>query len=505
MGDYVRDGAVEDLTDDNLRAVPNGFIVDAPAGTSEVRVSISFIEDRFGSAWAADHVFTVSDGQIIVDAEDVAISEFVLGPDEVFTFGSDDNIRFLDRPMWVSARTTEKGVEITAYDGNSAGQIMQLNQDWLVDLGVSIPLVVHEDGTVLDISNTDDGKGFVVDVPHFSSINVINADLDQSWMTEGFTFFYDLDYRGDGVDFSTKVNITVSAVTAGFIGFRGWKTESGTTGTLYEDDRYSRETRESQTDTGKYSFNFINVEDLLNGEAEIGFDTAPLVDEASSAYIFSEGNATYYYHIEQGWLKRIYFKGNGTEGNLTAYAWGTGTDYPAEADQLPSIAEPAVIDGTWNQETASTSGTQTCQHGLTWDHRFYESIYSVWPDEHYWSDRHRSKLDFAATREDGTVVELDMEVTGSIPNTYNPTPFLYSHITIHKGRSDSQASAEWRFFSIPIDPIRDPYVTYTCTIDAIGQISFESARISFTGAPVNENIDDNVRVHASGKWPRAPS
>lgn len=339
-GVYIRDGVKADLTKSHIAISADRVAVDAPAGTSQIRVKTPYLEERLG-AWAADRPFTIDSETVVVNSDEVTLTTFTPDSDDVFTVGSDSSLRFLDRPMWVSVRPIEDGLEISAHDGSTTGQEIRLDKAWLAEYGLTAPIAVHEDGTVLDVSATVDGTGFIVDVPHFSGIKVLNPDLDQSWMYEGFTFYYDAD-SGQS---SSEFKVTVAEVGQSDITFRFWHTTDGSD-TTFDEDQFDRDTRKSTDRTGLngapyYSFNFVNNDNLENGVADLGTGVWELTLVSTNAYVFTRtgSDLEYHYDLDEGWLRKV--EDTGSAAAISIYSWGTGSvptgplDQPEEA-QLTS-------------------------------------------------------------------------------------------------------------------------------------------------------------------------
>jgi len=126
-----------------------------------------------------------------------------------FSFGSNETVRLLERPMLVSLQTVPGDVELRTqfYDANNAsssseilqridelrilfessnssGQQVAFNRYWLQTYGIENPRFLLESGELLDFEYN--GQGFVVGVPHFSVI-VIREDMQSS--ADGFSLY----------------------------------------------------------------------------------------------------------------------------------------------------------------------------------------------------------------------------------------------------------------------------------------------------------------------------
>jgi len=124
-----------------------------------------------------------------------------------FSFGSNETVRLLERPMLVSLQAVPGDVEIRTqfYDANNAsssseilqridelrilfessnssGQQVAFNRYWLQTYGIENPRFLLESGEILNFEYN--GQGFVVSVPHFSVI-VIREDMQSS--ADGFS------------------------------------------------------------------------------------------------------------------------------------------------------------------------------------------------------------------------------------------------------------------------------------------------------------------------------
>ena len=143
------------------------------------------------------------------DGISLTFSSFSLHKEERwFSFGSNETIRLLERPMLVSLQSVPGDVEVRtqSYDAsntstssetlqridelrilfessNSSGQQVAFNRNWLRTYGIENPRFILESGEILEFEY--DGKGFVVSVPHFSVV-VIREDFQSSY--DGFSF-----------------------------------------------------------------------------------------------------------------------------------------------------------------------------------------------------------------------------------------------------------------------------------------------------------------------------
>lgn len=320
LGEYVQDASIGDLTDDHVQDAADGFTVAAPTGTDEVRVSTAYVEERVGD-FAADHAFTLDGDRVVAATASVTFTTFSPGPDPVFTEGSDASLRFLDRPMWVSVEAIENDIVIHADDGDTTGQQIRVAKAWLAEYGVSAPLFVHEDGTVLDWTEDTAGGAYVVEVHHFSDIIIPDPTLDDSWRSEGFTVRYDFVAEAG----SGQFNMTVSNTSGDTISFRFWDTVNGTQ-TVLDEKAFTNTTRANLNESEYFSFSYINETNLENLLATLGFDDYELTELTTTSYVLTRGNLSYHYDLDQGWLRKVVDSGNGT--SLEVYAWGTGGSYP---------------------------------------------------------------------------------------------------------------------------------------------------------------------------------
>lgn len=337
VGEYVQESVIYDLTEDDIDAVGDALIAKAPSAASEMRVNPKYIEDRLGD-WAADRAYTLSGDRIVVDASNVTFTPFAPGPDEVFTSGSDDSLRFLDRPMWVSVHETTDGLNITAYDGDPAGQETRFSDAWLAGYGIERPLTVHEDGSVLPLRDTTDGNGSVVDVPHFSTLQIIDPSLDTSWKQEGYT----IRYEATGPVGTLEFKVVVSNVTDDTVGFEAWVTLNNGTEYPMDNETWSNVSRESIHRPNHFSPFHINetILDVLR-EAPMMRTLYNLTDVTTTSYVFTRdgGNLTYHYDRDHGWLRKVVDERSGAE--ISAYSWGTGS--VPEEDVAVRLSDPVIL------------------------------------------------------------------------------------------------------------------------------------------------------------------
>lgn len=305
-GEYVHLGITYDLDDDHVDIRSDAIVVDAPTGASEIRVKASFLDDQL-HRWGADRAYDAADGRAVVADEEATFSTFEADASPAFTIGSADSVRFLERPMWVSVDATADGVKITAEDGTSEGQPIRVDKAWLAGYGVDQPVAVHEDGSVMDVRETVDGTAFVVEVAHFSSVDIINAKINDDWIDEDAeNTFYHTD-----PDDVLAYNVTVEDSSAGNVTFLSTWTVNDTIED-YGRETYNQSTRESVERPGYYSYNWINETNLVEGEARIFRDTFDLVEVTDLSYVFENGSRRLYYDDDEGFLRK--FNNTATEG-----------------------------------------------------------------------------------------------------------------------------------------------------------------------------------------------
>lgn len=175
IGSFGYQGTIQDLMDHHAVDHPRGMRIQAPPGASGMQIDLDFLKEQLG-AWSLPGVFALNvDGHIELDRRNAIFHRLEFGHDSVFTLGSNDTIRFESRPMWVNLTTEGEGIILGLDDGDPSGQEVFLSKEFLYSHGIHRPNVTHEDGTPLEVRLAQDGSGYWVDVPHFSSI-IVNPD-----------------------------------------------------------------------------------------------------------------------------------------------------------------------------------------------------------------------------------------------------------------------------------------------------------------------------------------
>lgn len=297
-GEYVHLGIVHDLDGDDVTVAASEIRVDAPTGTSEIRVDISVLDAHLGE-WEADEAYQLSPDCAIIEDGEATFRSFAPDPELAFTRGSADSIRLVERPMWLAVDVSDDRIKITADAVDTTGQPLRLDGAWLADHGIDRPVVVHEEGFALDVEETSDGSGFVLDVPHFSDLGVFNAKLNTDWMDDedAQNTFYHTD-QNDILAYNT----TIEDSSGGNVTFLSTWTVNDTIED-YSREMYNESTRESVERSGYYSYNYINETNLVNGQARIFRDTFDLVDVTSLAYVFENGSRRLHYDYDEGFLR----------------------------------------------------------------------------------------------------------------------------------------------------------------------------------------------------------
>lgn len=345
VGEYIRDGTAYDLTEDHVQTSSEGLIVEAPTGTSEIRVNPSYLRDRLG-AWDADREYTVSGNRTVVADRKAAFTSFTPTTQAVFTRGSFDSIRFSDRPMWLSVEEVNVGLKITA-DGSTTGQDLRIARTWLGSYGIEDVIAFHENGSRLPVNETVDGTGWIVHVPHFSHIIIPDPTLDTSWKADGFTTFYDVN----ATTWSSEFNVTVVNTTVDAMSLRYWATVNGSDD-AFDQERFNKTSRESLNRSGYYALNFINQTNLENEQAQLGGRTYNLSLLSTTSYVYERegGNLTYHFDRDQGWLRMV--EDSGTGASVGIDLWGSGTTYPTGAPGDGQAADltdtPIVAHAKWD-------------------------------------------------------------------------------------------------------------------------------------------------------------
>ncbi len=177
IGEYHQFGATEDLTSNHVSWDDGDLVVAGPAFANKLEVETAFLEEELGD-WSSDEQFTVGEGVVKFESREATFTGLSLGVDSVFTWGSESLLRFQERPMWVSMDQDGHGeqINLTMSDGDSSGQQIYVSKEWLWGHGIHRPNATHEDGSVLNVTRTQDGSGFLVDVHHFSRIEILSAE-----------------------------------------------------------------------------------------------------------------------------------------------------------------------------------------------------------------------------------------------------------------------------------------------------------------------------------------
>ena len=185
IGEFRRFGSESELTEDRIEENAQGFMLDAPAFASEMRVDRAYLDERL-PGWAADEAFDVAEGEVVFDGENVQFSEFVLDGTPRFTMGSDEVLKFESRPMWVSVEEVEGGLKVIMDDGDATGQRVSIAKDWIHAQGMHRPVVKHESGENLTVRS--EGDSFTFEMPHFSWVLLTPADITVNGRTTGAPF-----------------------------------------------------------------------------------------------------------------------------------------------------------------------------------------------------------------------------------------------------------------------------------------------------------------------------
>lgn len=178
IGEYSIEAITEDLTENH--AFWNGGVlqVEAPELATKLRVDTDYLDDGLG-AWGVDKQFITGPDYVEFEDRKASFSNISFNENPTFTWGSSNQIKFLERPMWINVSQEEYGKRLilNVEDGNSSGQEIYVAKDWLWERGVHRPNATHEDGTVLPVNQSADQKGFIIDVHHFSEFYLNPADL----------------------------------------------------------------------------------------------------------------------------------------------------------------------------------------------------------------------------------------------------------------------------------------------------------------------------------------
>lgn len=329
IGTYVVFGIEDDLTDDDVRPIEDGLVVDAPDHTSEIRVDAAFLRERLGS-WATDRSYTVEDDRIVVDGEDVPFRSFAPGATPVFTRGSNDSIRLSDRPMWASVDDQGDRLVLDLHDGDETGQTIRIAKQWLWDHGIHRPNATHADGTDIPVRDSTDREAFLVDVPHFSEVYLTGTDIDVKIRQEGVLTDHTGEKRWNSTSQHLEVDVGDHLAEIGVLVEKDWV-----------------DMHIDHLAVVEHNFTVQNVSDRLYYVVELAASETPatLVFEefkADDRWVFTRGNPTTVSIPVWAFLKL-----NSSAGNLSV------TTRPPVGSNVSQY--PVFINDTFLQDRGITS------------------------------------------------------------------------------------------------------------------------------------------------------
>lgn len=114
IGRYYQPVASGELTEGHVSWSGSNLVVEAPLTTHRMKIQKEFIDSNFDD-WASEKQFTASEQRLELEGRKAEFSEFNLGENPVFSWGSNQQLKLLSRPMWVSYEQESYGDEISDF------------------------------------------------------------------------------------------------------------------------------------------------------------------------------------------------------------------------------------------------------------------------------------------------------------------------------------------------------------------------------------------------------